>query len=93
MKAPVKAKVLIDGVVMGEIEAEVEIPENDEKNNEEFDKNLELILKAEILTDDTFKQFVSYMITKEANAPGCTATAAELTDKFFNERFKLEITI
>lgn len=91
MKANVKAVIVIDDKEIGEFSADVEIPNDDEKNNEEFDKSFEDILKIKILEDETFKQFVTYAIT-DSYDENSGMTPSEAVDNFWEKRFKLRIS-
>lgn len=81
---------MIDGTLMGVLTAEVELPE-DEENGKEFDRNAEEIFKMKVLEDETFKQFVVFLISRDSATT--ETTADEAARKFWDERFKVVIKI
>ncbi len=92
MKAPIKASIFIDDKQFGEFEAEVELPDNDDENNEQFDKDLMSILKVKILEDEQMKAFVTWLIAREQEGMPEDEQIKAVND-FFDRRLRLEIKI
>lgn len=89
MKATFNAEIIIDKKLFAEMTADIEIPENDEKNADEFNKNFQHIIKQKFMENQDAKDLALFLVDQKVKETGMLPTDA--VDDFFDNRMQVII--